>query len=210
MVIFGGQKMSYKFQDLEVNSSIVLLIHLGEKSMEIGAVIQKHLAQNLTLVTLDYAGDKRLNFDNVQVDVQHQSGDGVPILWHQARVIYYKDSYLIQINTPGARSNRRNSYRVSVGAIGWLNRLGKQPMQTIIKDVSMTGFAVTDRKKELHLMSGDRVSITFDDITFKINLEGKVVRIEKHDDYIIYGFAILSICKDLTTYINMKQRRNRK
>ena len=202
--------MSYRFQEIEVNSPIVLIIHIGEKRMEIGAVIQKHLAQNLTLVTLDYAGDKRLNFDNVQVDVQHQAGDGVPILWHQARVIFYKDSYLIQINTPGARSNRRNSYRVSVGSQGWLNMVGKKPVQTIIKDVSMTGFAVTDRKKELHLLSGDRVSITFEDITFKINLEGKVVRIEKHDDYVVYGFAILSICNDLTTYITMKQRRNRK
>lgn len=202
--------MSYRFQDIAVNSPIVLLIHLGEKSMEIGAVIQKHLPQNLTQITLDYAGDKRLNFDNVQVDVQHQAGDGVPILWHQARVIYYKNSYLIQINTPGARSNRRNSYRVSVGVTGWMNRLGKPPLQTIIKDVSMTGFAVTDRKKELHLLNGDRVSISFDDLTFKINLDGKVVRIEKHDDYVIYGFAILNICKDLTTYISMKQRKVRK
>lgn len=202
--------MSFRFQDLEVNSSIVLLIRLGEKSMEISATIQKHLAQNLTLVTLNYPGDKRLNFDNVQVDIQYQTGDGIPILWRQTRVVFYKNSYLIQVNTSGARSNRRTSYRVSVGASGWLKQTGKQPRQTIIKDVSMTGFAVTDRKKELHLSAGDKVFVTFEDITFKLNLEGKVVRIEKHDDYIVYGFAIISICRDLTTYVAMKQRRNRK
>lgn len=202
--------MSYKFQEIPVNSPIVLNIHIGEKNMELGAVIQKHLAQNLTLITLDYAGNKRLNFENVAIDVQHQAGDGVPILWHSVRILYYKNQYLLQVNTPGARSNRRNSFRVSVGVPCWVNMAGKKPVQTIVKDVSMTGFAITDRKLELHLVSGDRVTITFEDITFKIHLEGKVVRIEKHDDYVIYGFTIQSICNNLTTYINMKQRRIRK
>ena len=202
--------MSYKFQEIPVNSSIVLNIHVGEKHMELGAVIEKHLAQNLTLVTLDYASNRRLNFENVSVDVQHQASDGVPILWHSVRVLFYKNQYLLQVNTPGARSNRRNSFRVSVGVMCWLNRVGKQPLQTIIKDVSMTGFAITDRKQELHLVSGDRATITFEDITFKIHLEGKVVRIEKHDDYIVYGFTIQNICNDLSTYISTKQRRNRK
>lgn len=202
--------MAYKFQEIPVNSPIVLNIHIGEKHMELGAVIQKHLAQNLTMITLDYTGDKRLNFENVAVDVQHQDSDGVPILFHSVRVLYYKNSYLLQVNTPGARSNRRNSFRVSVGAMCWLNRTGKQPVQTIVKDVSMTGFAVTDRKHELHLVSGDRASISFEELTFKIYLEGKVVRIEKHEDYIVYGFTIQNICNDLSTYITMKQRRNRK
>lgn len=202
--------MSYKFQDIEPNSPIVLNIHLGEKRMELGAVIQKHLAQNFTLITLDYHGEKRLNFENIQLDVQHQSGDGVPILWHGARILFYKNSYLLQVNTPGVRSNRRNSFRVSVAVLGWLNVVGKQPVQALIKDVSMTGFAITDRKKELNLVSGDRASLTFEDLTHKIRLEGKVVRIEKHDDYIVYGFTILNICNDLTTYLTLKQRRIRR
>ena len=202
--------MSYKFQDIEVNSAIVLNIHLGEKRMELGAVIQKHLAQNLTLITLDYHGERRLNFDNVQLDVQHQAGDGVPILFHGAKIFFYKNTYLLQVNTPGVRSNRRNSFRVSIGIMGWLNVVGKQPIQALVKDVSMTGFAITDRKRELKLVSGDRASLSFEDLTYKIRLEGKVVRIEKHDDYIVYGFTILNICNDLTTYINLKQRRIRR
>lgn len=202
--------MSFKFQDIEENLPIVLLVRSGEKSMEIGAVIQKHLAKNLTLVTLDYPGAKRLNFDNVQVDVQHQDGSGVPIFWRKVKVMFYKNSYLLQVNTLGTRSNRRNSFRVSVGALGWLNQAGKQPCQTIVKDVSMTGFAITDRKKELQLTAGDKALISFEDITFKLTLEGKVVRIEKHADYIIYGFAIVSVSNNLTTYISMKQRKSRR
>ena len=34
MIIFGETKISFKFQEFEVNSSIVLIIRLGEKSME--------------------------------------------------------------------------------------------------------------------------------------------------------------------------------
>ena len=74
----------------------------------------------------------------------------------------------------------------------------------------MTGFAITDRKKELNLVSGDRASLSFEDLTHKIHLEGKVVRIEKHDDYIIYGFTILNICNDLTPYLTLKQRKIRR
>ena len=202
--------MIFRFQDLEAKSPIILRVHSGEKSMEIGAVIQKHLAKNLTIINIDYPSNKRLNFDNVQIDVQYQSGDGVPILWHPAQIVFYKNTYLLHVNIPGTRSNRRNSYRVSVGTLGWLNQTGKSPFQTIVKDVSMTGFAITDRKKELHLSAGDKVFLSFEDMTFKLNLEGKVVRIEKHDDYIIYGFAIVSICKDLTTYISLKQRRSKR
>ena len=202
--------MNYKFQDIEENSPIVLNIHFGEKQMELGAVIQKHLAQNFTLITLDYRGEKRLNFDNVKLDVQHQANDGIPVLWHGAKILFYKNSYLLQINTPGVKSNRRNSFRVSIATLGWLNVSGKQAVQALIKDISMTGFAITDRKKELNLVSGDRASLTFEDLTYKIHLEGKVVRIEKHDDYIIYGFAILNICNDLTAYLNLKQRRIRR
>ena len=81
--------MSFRFQDLEAKSAIILRVRSGEKSMEIGAVIQKHLAKNLTIINLDYPSNKRLNFDNVQVDVQYQSGDGAPILWHSAQVVFY-------------------------------------------------------------------------------------------------------------------------
>jgi len=41
-------------------------------------------------------------------------------------------------------------------------------------------------------------------------LVGKVVRIEKRDDMIVYGMVIINICNDLSTYINIKQRPTRK
>ena len=199
--------MGHKFFDIKEESPIVLSIHANDKHMDLGAVVKKHLGQNLSLISLNYSGTKRLIFDNVKIDALHCPEDAVPILWHNVKIINHKDAYLLQTNSDGTRSNRRNSFRVSVATLGWLSQLGKPPRQVMIKDVSMTGFAITDRKKELHLSAGDRVSLSFEDLIFQLKLEGKVVRIETHDQYIVYGFVILNICNDLPAYINLKQRK---
>ena len=202
--------MGHKFTEVGEDSPIVLSIRLNDKHMELGAVVKKHLGKNLTLITLNYGGGKRLVFDNVQIDVLYCASDSIPILWHNAKVINHKDNYLLQITADGTRSNRRNSFRVSVATLGWMNQVGKPPKQVMIKDVSMTGFAITDRRKELKLDRGDRISISFDDLIFSLKLDGKLVRIEEHDDYAVYGFVILNVCNDLSSYINQKQRKNRR
>ena len=202
--------MGHKFTEVGEDSPIVLSIRLNDKHMELGAVVKKHLGKNLTLITLNYGGGKRLVFDNIQIDVLYCASDSIPILWHNAKVINHKDNYLLQVTADGTRSNRRNSFRVSVATLGWMNQMGKPPKQVMIKDVSMTGFAITDRRKELKLEKGDRIGISFDDLIFSLKLDGKLVRIEEHDDYVVYGFVILNVCNDLTTYINQKQRKNRR
>ena len=202
--------MGHKFTEVGEDSSIVLSIRSNDKHMELGAVVKKHLGKNLTLITLNYGGGKRLVFDNVQIDVLYCASDSIPILWHNAKVINHKDNYLLQVTADGTRSNRRNSFRVSVATYGWMNQVGKPPKQVMIKDVSMTGFAITDRRKELKLERGDRINVSFDDLIFSLKLDGKLVRVEEHDDYVVYGFVILNVCNDLTTYINQKQRKNRR
>ena len=202
--------MGHKFTEVAEESPIVLSIRANDKHLELGAVVKKHLGQNLTLITLNYESGKRLVFDNVQIDVLYCATDSIPILWHNARVVNHKNSYLLQITTDGTKSNRRNSFRVSVATLGWMNQVGKPPRQVMIKDVSMTGFAVTDRKNELKLEKGDRVIVSFDDLIFSLKLDGKLVRVEEHDDYVIYGFVILNVCNDLSAYINQKQRKNRR
>ena len=202
--------MGHKFTEVNEESPIVLSIRSNDKHLELGAVVKKQLGKNLTLITLNYGGGKRLVFDNVQVDVLYCTGDSIPILWHNAKIINHKDNYILQITAEGTKSNRRNSFRISVATLGWMNQVGKPPRQVMIKDVSMTGFAITDRKKELKLAKGDRVIVSFDDLIFSLKLDGKLVRIEEHDDYIIYGFIILNVCNDLSLYINQKQRKNRR
>ena len=73
----------------------------------------------------------------------------------------------------------------------------------------MSGFSITDRKRELGLEIGDTLSISYEDFGFMIDLKGKVVRIEEHEDMIVYGLIICNMCKDLSAYLNNKQRRHR-
>ncbi len=82
------------------------------------------------------------------------------------------------------------------------------PQYITVRDISLSGFSITDRKKELGLVIGDKLSISYEDFGFMIDLEGRVVRIEEHEDMMIYGLVICNMCKDLSAYLNNKQRRH--
>ena len=82
-------------------------------------------------------------------------------------------------------------------------------VDAMIRDISLSGFSVTDRKNEWHLPKGTRGSIKFEDIGHELELEGYVVRIDDQESYCVYGFVITRASKDLSSYVNLKQRRNR-
>ena len=78
--------------------------------------------------------------------------------------------------------------------------------QVMIRDISLTGFSITDRKQELKLEIGDELSVKFEDRAHMLDLAGRVVRIEEHEDRVIYGLEICNLCKDLSSYISVRQR----
>jgi hypothetical protein len=109
----------------------------------------------------------------------------------------------------GAKHNRRGCFRVPIGIIAQMRLSGNGARHVLVKDISLTGFAIADRKKELELSKGTLLSIYFEDAGSVIDLTGKLVRIEEREDMIIYGFETINLCKDLSAYLSMKQRRNR-
>ena len=82
-------------------------------------------------------------------------------------------------------------------------------MEVVVRDVSLTGFSLTDRKKELELTQGTHGLLRYEDIGHQLEIEGNVVRIEETEEYIIYGFVITKSCRDLSSYVNIKQRQKR-
>lgn len=76
----------------------------------------------------------------------------------------------------------------------------------LVKDISISGFGITDKKRELNLKEGDQLNIMFEDMNFRLDLDGRVTRIEERDDAITYGMVITNLCPSLSGYINMKQR----
>lgn len=202
--------MKKEFSEIEVGSRILLNLSSGNKSMEMGATITRHLKDNIALITLDNSSGQILKFDNISINVIYTNDEGIPYIWVNSTIVYYQGQYLLQVKAEGGRRhNRRSSFRVGVSHYAKLRRPGHGEVEVVVRDISLTGFSITDRKKELNMTQGMHVLLRYEDIGHELELEGNVVRIEETDEYIIYGFVLTKSSRDLSSYVNMKQRQKR-
>ena len=210
MARYGRFALKQEFSEIEVGSRILLSLSNGNKSMEMGATIARHLKENIALITLDNSNGQILKFDNISINIIYTNADGIPYMWMNSVIVYYQGQYLLQVKADGGhRHNRRNSFRVGVSHYAKLRIVGSGEVEVVVRDVSLTGFSITDRKKELGLTHGTHGLLRYEDIGHQLELEGNVVRIEETDEYIIYGFVITKSCRDLSSYVNLKQRQKR-
>ena len=133
----------------------------------------------------------------------------MPYKWSNVKVAFYQKQYILQTEGEGNRINRREFFRVGVSKRGLMRMAGRGQKDIIVRDISMTGFAITDQRRELDLLPGDEISVHFEDLGHVLDLVGKVVRIQDEEDKIVYGLRIMNLCKDLTSYISTKQRAGR-
>lgn len=201
--------MGIKISELEEGSQITLYLSKDDKEMQMGAFIKKRVNDNMSIIELDYDTTKRLSFEGVNIDMEHNYEGTMPIIWHKVRVVYYKSEYVLQTSVDGVRNNRRGCFRVGISALAQYRRAGHGMRKVLIRDISLSGFAITDNAKELGLEVGDEVRVTFEDLGHNLDLIGNVVRTEEHADRIIYGLEICNLCKDLSSYISVKQRQRR-
>lgn len=202
--------MKKEFSEIEPGSRILLNLSSGNKSMEMGASIARHLKDNIALITLDNSSGQILKFDNITINVIYTNDEGIPYIWLNSTVVYYQGQYLLQVKAEGGRRhNRRSSFRVGVSHYAKLRRPGHGEVEVVVRDISLTGFSITDRKKELNMTQGMHVLLRYEDIGHVLELEGNVVRIEETEDYIIYGFVLTKSSRDLSSYVNTKQRQKR-
>lgn len=202
--------MKKEFSEIEPGSRILLNLSSGNKSMEMGASITRHLKDNIALITLDNSSGQILKFDNITINVIYTNDEGIPYIWLNSTVVYYQGQYLLQVKADGGRRhNRRSSFRVGVSHYAKLRRPGHGEVEVVVRDISLTGFSITDRKKELNMTQGMHVLLRYEDIGHQLELEGNVVRIEETEDYIIYGFVLTKSSRDLSSYVNTKQRQKR-
>lgn len=201
--------MKIDFMDLEPKSRLTLHIHNGNSSLEMGASILRHVKNQIALLELDYT-ERILKFENVSIDAIYTNGEGIPYIWVDSKIVYYQGKYLIQVDPNGGRRyNRRSSFRVGVSHVARLRAENLGEVDVMVRDISLTGFSITDRKKTLSLSKGQHVSLRFEDMGQELQLEGNILRIEDANDYTIYGVVITRSCRDLSTYVNLKQRQKR-
>lgn len=198
-----------KLSELEEGTRVTLLISSKDRTVDLTAVIKKHVKNNIAMISLGYDTNKKLVFDKVQIDMEFYQDGEIPIIWHNVKVMSYQTDYVVQVFSEGTRHNRRGFFRVGVSTLAQIRTVGLGVREIMVRDISLSGFSVSDRKKQLKLNIGDELSIFFEDFGHKITLTGNVVRKEEHEDMYIYGLKISNLCNDLSSYISVKQRQKR-
>lgn len=196
--------MKFNFSEIRDGSPIILILHTGSVHTKMHGHIINLIREDIATISLDTSVSQVLKFDHMDIDVIYLSDDGYPFVWKKAKIVYFKNNYVLQIKGDGTRYNRRITYRVSISRSAQLRTAEDEEYKVIVKDVSLNGFSIADKKSELKLSMEDGVTIYFEDLSHVIDLYGEVVRMEKRDEYIIYGFVIRRSCRDLPSYITTK------
>lgn len=199
--------MGVKLSELEEGCALSIRVRAREETLQLSATYLKLVRPDALLISLHHDTTKKISFDKVATDMEFAQDGDLPIIWHNVKIMSFKSDYVVQVFTDGTKYNRRNSFRVGVSMQARVTVTGSGlPSSVMIKDVSLTGFAISDRKKEISLQTGELLSVAWEDNGHKLNLAGRLVRIEEHDDYNVFGFEIINVCKDLSSYISYKQR----
>ncbi len=202
--------MGLKLSDLEERDALTIIASTDMGEMKLQGFVKKILKENVAIIELVFQDGRTLNFDNVQLSIEHSPEDGVPFIWRAARIVNVKGQYVLQVAGDGVRHNRRSCFRVVVGCYARMAMLGRQGTDVMIRDVSLSGFSIADRDKNLELELGDELTVIFNDLGYNLKLVGRVVRMEEMENMIIYGMETRNLCKDLSPYISIKQQKNRR
>lgn len=202
--------MGIKLSELDAGSQVALLISNSEKSITLHATIKRHIENSIASIDIENYEPGKLIFDNVQVDMEYQLEKEIPILWRGVQILSYKSEYFLYAPKDGVRNNKRNFFRVGISKNVQILSATNGPRQTVIRDLSLSGFSVIDRKKELQLKKGAELSVYYKDLGYDLSLIGHVVRIDEQEDFILYGLEIRNLCKNLSAYLSEKQRWGRK
>ena len=202
--------MKYSFSNIKDGSPIIVVMHNGSVHSKLNGHIINLIREDIATISLDTPTSHILKFDHTDLELIYVAENGEPYLWKKVKIVYFKNNYVLQIKGDGTKYNRRMTYRVNISQSAQLRNADDTTHKVTVKDVSLTGFSVLDKKDQLQLSLEDGVTIYFEDIGHTIDLYGTVIRLEKKDDAIIYGFTIRRSCHDLPSYITTKlgDRRN--
>ena len=167
--------MGHLLAEITEGERFVLHISNEGHSLDLYGIIKKHLKENIALITILH--EQRLAFENVHVDAEGKGEESIPIMWRNVKIVSYKGDYIMQAPSDGVKHNRRGCFRVPIAMVAQMKSGGNGAKHVLVKDISLSGFSIADRKKELELSKGNILSIFFEDAGCVIDLTGKLVRI---------------------------------
>lgn len=210
--------MGQRINELSIGQELTMILTTQSSNIRIPISITNFINEDIATIKLHtentpihtVAQKQVLNFSNVNIKIEYSSEEGLPYMWSIAKVVYYKNHYVLQVKGESTKFNRRQSFRVGISHVGKFEPHGGPSADVMIRDISLSGFSVTDRKKAVFLSPGVHCKIKLKDLDYDITCFGRLVRQEERSDGgIIYGFAMTDCSKDLGAYINEKQRQHR-
>lgn len=160
-------------------------------------------------------GDKALNLGktDINVDLICTRPNHIPVIWHNIslKLVKLKTKYIYCFggNTNGVEVNRRNHFRMYVGAYGEA-QIGTHsaPVPVIVKDISASGIAfISDEDRDVSKI--DSVHILYKDtkLNKKLNIRAQVIRKTKlPDGRFVYGCYLGGEKSEIEQYIQERQR----
>ena len=91
--------------DLLEGTAVTLKISNKVKMIEMHAVLVRALREDLAVIELDFESKQRLNFDNVHIEMESQTEDGVPYKWKDVKIGYFENQYVMRTEGEGVRFN---------------------------------------------------------------------------------------------------------
>ena len=159
-----------------------------------------------------------LNFDSAKVSISMiaYEEEKSPYLWQIVHIAKEnrdnKTYHVISSNLSGVKINRRENFRLFLGIEGSATIMGGQAFNVVIKDISSCGFAVlVDLNSSITIHKNDIMQIKFADSAFdeEFVLNGRVVRMDKTEKYLLYGCRMATGNPAVDKYIANKQLENR-
>ena len=159
-----------------------------------------------------------LNFDsaNVSISMIAYEEEKSPYLWqvvHITKEVRDNTPYhVISSNLSGVKINRRENFRLFLGIEATATLMGGKAFDVIVKDISSSGFAVlVDMNSPIKIHKNDIMQLEFADKAFEEDfvLNGRVVRMDKTDKYLLYGCRLVAENPVIDKYIANKQLENR-
>lgn len=99
--------MGIKLSELAESTRIILQVHTKESHLSFDAYIKQHVKPNVAFILLETEDNKKVVFDNVQIDMECSPDGLTPFIWRNIKIVNYKNGYLIQALTDGVKNNRR-------------------------------------------------------------------------------------------------------
>jgi len=210
-----------RIEELTVGTAVTFMVNVNGEHLTFDSHIQDIFPKkHLVLADAVLQNEKIISFrgKNISVDLLAVFVNEKPQLFENVTITPMRKSdntlcYNIASPEEGKTYNRRGSYRCFVGVpTSFLPAPGKMPVDVLVKDVSINGFAITC-PGDLELHENQIVHIQMEDYIeelgekYSFHLCGIVVRSQPLENgNIVYGCKLNNPIGGLEHYIMKKER----